>query len=227
VVAASSIRELSHFEMKPGLAWRPPVGPYAAYEGRVRVGGGSRPHSQGSAPAWRELPRTLGAGRPSRHRRHPHEHGRDSGVNPGRNARYNTATQVTRAITGLRDRLGGCRGVLVDSNVLLDVATNDPMWSDWSASALAEAAERTILVVNPIIYAEVSVGYSTIEALDAAFSAASQLFPKSRDSRARKALGMGPYQIYSFAAFRFSYPSKTCTTRIFFNATGESWPIGI
>jgi len=79
---------------------------------------------------------------------------------------------VTRAITGLRDRLGGCRGVLVDSNVLLDVATNDPEWSDWSASALAETAEHTILVINPIIYAEVSVGYSTIEALDAAFPAA-------------------------------------------------------
>jgi hypothetical protein len=72
----------------------------------------------------------------------------------------------------LRDRLGGCRGVLVDSNVLLDVATSDPEWSDWSASALAEAAEHTILVIDPIIYAEVSVGYSTIEALDAAFPAA-------------------------------------------------------
>jgi predicted nucleic acid-binding protein len=60
----------------------------------------------------------------------------------------------------------------VDSNVLLDVATNDPEWSDWSASALAETAEHTILVINPIIYAEVSVGYSTIEALDAAFPAA-------------------------------------------------------
>jgi predicted nucleic acid-binding protein len=79
---------------------------------------------------------------------------------------------VTRAITGLRDRLSACRGVLVDSDVLLDVATNDPEWSDWSASALAETAEHTILVINPIIYAEVSVGYSTIEALDAAFPAA-------------------------------------------------------
>jgi hypothetical protein len=63
------------------------------------------------------------------------------------------------------------RGVLVDSNVLLDVATNDPEWGDWSARALAKAAERTILVINPIIYAEVSVGYTTIEALDAAIPA--------------------------------------------------------
>jgi hypothetical protein len=79
---------------------------------------------------------------------------------------------MTPAITGLPDRLGGCRGVLVDSNVLLDVATDDPDWGGWSARALAEAAEHTILVINPIIYAEVSVGYSTIEALDAAFPVA-------------------------------------------------------
>lgn len=63
------------------------------------------------------------------------------------------------------------RGVLVDSNVLLDVATNDPEWGDWSARALAKAAEHTILVINPIIYAEVSIGYTTIEALDAALPA--------------------------------------------------------
>ena len=63
------------------------------------------------------------------------------------------------------------RGVLVDSNVLLDVATDDPEWGEWSARALAKAAEQTILVINPIIYAEVSIGYTTIEALDAALPA--------------------------------------------------------
>jgi hypothetical protein len=36
------------------------------------------------------------------------------------------------ALTGLQARLSACRGVLVDSNVLLDIATNDPSWSDWS-----------------------------------------------------------------------------------------------
>ncbi len=59
-------------------------------------------------------------------------------------------------------------GVLVDSNVLIDVATNDPVWGEWSANALAEAAERYILIINPIIYSEVSVGFSTIEGLNAA-----------------------------------------------------------
>ena len=72
------------------------------------------------------------------------------------------------ALSGLSERLRDCRGVLVDSNVLLDVATNDPKWSDWSGSALAECTERATLIVNPIIYAEVSIGYSTIEALNAA-----------------------------------------------------------
>ena len=75
------------------------------------------------------------------------------------------------AITSLRARLNACRGVLVDSNVLLDIATNDPNWSDWSGRALAEGAEHTTLVINPIVYAEVSIGYTTIEALDAVLPA--------------------------------------------------------
>ncbi len=73
---------------------------------------------------------------------------------------------MTPALAGLQDRLSACRGALVDSNVLLDIATNDPSWSEWSAKALAETAEHTTLIINPIIYAEVSIGYSTIEALD-------------------------------------------------------------
>ena len=78
---------------------------------------------------------------------------------------------MTLAIPNLRARLHACRGVLVDSNVLLDIATNDPHWGDWSARALAEAAEHATLMINPIIYAEVSIGYTTIEALDAALPA--------------------------------------------------------
>lgn len=79
---------------------------------------------------------------------------------------------MRRAISNLPARLRACRGVLVDSNVLLDVATNDPVWSEWSALALAEAAEHAALIINPIIYAEVSIGYATIEALDAALPTA-------------------------------------------------------
>jgi predicted nucleic acid-binding protein len=75
-------------------------------------------------------------------------------------------------LPGLAERLRSFRGVLVDSNVLLDIATTDPNWGDWSVRALAECADHTELVINPIIYAEVSVRYSTIEALDAALSSA-------------------------------------------------------
>lgn len=55
---------------------------------------------------------------------------------------------------------------LVDSNVLLDVATEDPSWSAWSSTALALAADEGHLVINAIVYAEVSVAYPSVELLD-------------------------------------------------------------
>ena len=56
--------------------------------------------------------------------------------------------------------------VLVDSNVLLDIVTNDPVWGDWSSRALERTADEAILVINPVIYAEVSIGFGTIEDLE-------------------------------------------------------------
>src|ERR1700748_42746 len=53
--------------------------------------------------------------------------------------------------------------VLVDSNVLLDVLTNDPTWADWSAIRLAEAGNSSRLVINPIVYGEISIRFSRIE----------------------------------------------------------------
>jgi predicted nucleic acid-binding protein len=64
---------------------------------------------------------------------------------------------------------------LVDANVLLDVVTEDERWMAWSADALTEAAARGGLAINPIVYAEVSLGYDTIEALDAALSGFTRL----------------------------------------------------
>lgn len=58
--------------------------------------------------------------------------------------------------------------VLVDSNVLLDILIPDPEWEAWSSDALAEAAESSLLAINPIIFAEVSVGFDRIEDLEAA-----------------------------------------------------------
>jgi predicted nucleic acid-binding protein len=58
--------------------------------------------------------------------------------------------------------------VLIDSNVLLDVMTEEPQWFAWSAAAVESAADRARLVINAVIYAEVSVRYSRIEDVEAA-----------------------------------------------------------
>lgn len=49
---------------------------------------------------------------------------------------------------------------------MLDVLTEDPEWSAWSAQALAECAERSALAINPLIYAEVSIRFDRIEELE-------------------------------------------------------------
>ncbi|WP_022927767.1 type II toxin-antitoxin system VapC family toxin [Patulibacter americanus] len=57
-------------------------------------------------------------------------------------------------------------GTLVDSNVLLDVLTDDPRWSAWSVKHLAAAFDAGPVIINPLIYAELSVGFERIEELD-------------------------------------------------------------
>lgn len=56
--------------------------------------------------------------------------------------------------------------VLVDSNVLLDVMSEDERWFAWSADAIEQAVDTERLVINPVIFAEVSVRYRRIEDLD-------------------------------------------------------------
>jgi predicted nucleic acid-binding protein len=58
--------------------------------------------------------------------------------------------------------------VLIDANVLLDVMTEDARWLQGSAEAIGRAADRYRLVINPVIFAEVSMRFSRIEDLDAA-----------------------------------------------------------
>jgi len=60
------------------------------------------------------------------------------------------------------------RGTLVDSNVLFDILSDDAEWTDWSAAMLTAAANRGPIIINPIVYAEVSVRYERIEDIDAA-----------------------------------------------------------
>lgn len=62
--------------------------------------------------------------------------------------------------------------VLVDSNVLLDLMTADARWFQWSADAIERAADTARLVINPMIYAEVSIRYHRIEDLEAALPSA-------------------------------------------------------
>jgi len=60
--------------------------------------------------------------------------------------------------------------VLVDSNVILDILTEDKKWFPWSSQTLARWAEQNVLVINPIIYAEVSIRFDLVEELDEALS---------------------------------------------------------
>lgn len=60
---------------------------------------------------------------------------------------------------------------LVDSSVMLDILTEDSEWADWSEAALARARDEGWLVINPIVYAEVSTGFDRIEDLDSAVPA--------------------------------------------------------
>jgi predicted nucleic acid-binding protein len=59
-------------------------------------------------------------------------------------------------------------GVLIDSSVVLDILTEDPRWFDWSSKTLERCAEDSVLVINPVIYAEVSIRFETVEELDEA-----------------------------------------------------------
>ena len=60
--------------------------------------------------------------------------------------------------------------IMVDSNVILDIVTEDQKWFSWSSRTLAHYAETSILVINPIIYAEVSVGFERIEDVEVVLS---------------------------------------------------------
>ena len=59
--------------------------------------------------------------------------------------------------------------ILIDSNILLDLASEDSEWYMWSAVAVASAGSSFELAINPIIYAEASIRYATPNEFDAAF----------------------------------------------------------
>lgn len=63
-------------------------------------------------------------------------------------------------------------GILVDSCVLLDLFTNDPVWADWSEGILGKYSQTNSLYINSIIYTEVSIGFNRIEEVETALEQA-------------------------------------------------------
>ena len=57
--------------------------------------------------------------------------------------------------------------ILVDTNVLLDLVTDDPLWAEWSQQQLDLGSAQDQLAINDIVYAELSIGYTRMEQLDA------------------------------------------------------------
>ena len=64
------------------------------------------------------------------------------------------------------------KGVLVDSNIILDVFLNDPKWADWSESKLDEYDQLGVLYINSTVYSEISIGFERIEDLESAIAKA-------------------------------------------------------
>jgi hypothetical protein len=60
------------------------------------------------------------------------------------------------------------RGILVDSNVILDIFLDDPNWAEWSESKLEKFSSTSNLFINPVVYSEVSIGFERIEDLESA-----------------------------------------------------------
>lgn len=57
-------------------------------------------------------------------------------------------------------------GVLVDSCVLLDLFTDDPKWANWSESVLGKYSQSNTLIINSIVYTEISIGFNRIEEVE-------------------------------------------------------------
>lgn len=73
--------------------------------------------------------------------------------------------------------------ILVDTNVLLDVAESDPAWADWSQRQLEHLALTDTLTINPVIYTEFSIGYARIEEVEAVLAAvAMPIAPMPREA---------------------------------------------
>jgi predicted nucleic acid-binding protein len=110
---------------------------------------------------------------------------------------------------------------LVDSNVLIDLVTDDPVWARWSQDRLESAALSGPVHINDVVYAEVSAGYSTIERFEAVLAEAQLTvdpIPREALFRAGKA----------FQAYRRAGGPRTGVLPDFFigaHAAARGWPL--
>lgn len=98
--------------------------------------------------------------------------------------------------------------VLVDTNVIVDVLTDDPQWADWSIAQLEDNA-KTGLIINPVVYAELCFGSPSVDFVDDVvrrFTLTYQEIPRQGLFRAAKA----------FAHYRKRQGAKTCVLPDFF-----------
>ena len=111
--------------------------------------------------------------------------------------------------------------LLVDTNVLIDVLEDDPQWADWSIDTLRRQSRVHRLAINPIIYAELSLTFSTVEALDEAVGG----FGVDVCEIPRPALFLAGK---AFVAYRRNGGQRTNVLADFFigaHAAVEGWPI--
>jgi len=111
--------------------------------------------------------------------------------------------------------------LLVDTTVLVDVLQDDPEWADWSIGQMRAQAKIHALAINPVIYAETSLSFSTMEALDAVMDRMQLTFheiPRAALFLAGKA----------FAQYRRRGGSRTQVPPDFFigaHAAVQGWPL--
>lgn len=111
--------------------------------------------------------------------------------------------------------------LLIDTNVLIDVLEDEPHWADWSIDMLRRQSQVHRLAINPIIYAELSLTFSTVEALDAAVAG----FGLELSEMPRPALFLAGK---AFVTYRRNGGQRKNVLADFFigaHAAVEDWPI--
>ena len=111
--------------------------------------------------------------------------------------------------------------ILVDTNVILDVVQNDPVWGDWSQQRLEALSLTATLCINPVIYAELSIAFKQIEELEAVLAQGEFRF----EPIPREALFLAGK---AFAQYRKRSGAKTGVLPDFFigaHAAVAKWPL--